>query len=283
MLRADSVDKRFSGVNALTGVDMEVEPGEIVGLVGPNGSGKSTLLGVLSGFIRPDAGQVTFDDRRIDRLRPWTVAGLGVRRTFQLPAQPERMTVLETMLVGADLHTGASIFNSLVRPGRVAAEQREAVDRARELLDELTLLKLEHEAAGSLSGGQQKLLSLGAALMSSPRILLLDEPTAGVHPRLRHTLVERLRTVHASGTGLVIVEHDMRFVSELCERVYVLDKGAIVTCCAPSELASDRRVVEAYLGTRARPGAVREKVASAAANGGEPEPEHTHASGEAAR
>jgi branched-chain amino acid transport system ATP-binding protein len=264
MLRAEGIEKRYSGIAALAGVDFDLEPEEIVGLVGPNGSGKSTLLGVLSGFIRPDRGTVSFEGKRINRLRPWNVARLGVRRTFQLPSQPERMTVLETMLVGAELPAGSTFLGVLVRRGKVAAEQREALERARELLDELTLLELEHEAAGSLSGGQQKLLSLGAALMSRPRALLLDEPTAGIHPRLRRTLVERLRSVNAAGTALVIVEHDMRFVAELCGRVYVLDNGEVVTSCAPSELASNRRVVEAYLGRRRRPAAVRDKVAAAA-------------------
>jgi branched-chain amino acid transport system ATP-binding protein len=257
VLVAERIEKHFAGLTALAGVDLEVHPGEIVGLVGPNGSGKSTLLGVLSGFVRPDAGYVMLHDRRIDRLRPWAIAALGVQRTFQLPAQPQRMTVLETMLAGADLPLGATMWGSLFRPRRVAEEQRAAVQRARELLRELTLLELEHEAAGSLSGGQQKLLALGVALMRKPTLLLLDEPTAGVHPRLRNTLVERLRALHAAGTALVIVEHDMGFVSELCERVYVLDKGSVVTCCAPSELASDPRVVDAYLGSRRRQRAVR--------------------------
>ncbi len=253
MLTAEGVAKHYSGITALADVSMEVEAGEIVGLIGPNGSGKSTLLSVLSGFVRPDSGTVALDGRRIDRKRPWDVAGMGIRRTFQLPAQPERMTVLETMLVGADLSRGATIRDSLLRPASVRREQDEAIERARGLLDELTLLGHEHEAAGSLSGGQQKLLSLGVALMGEPRVLLLDEPTAGVHPRLRKTLVARLRAVNEAGTALVIVEHDMRFVSDLCARVYVLDKGSVVTCCTPAELTGNQRVVEAYLGTKAPP------------------------------
>jgi branched-chain amino acid transport system ATP-binding protein len=261
VLAAEGVEKRFSGLTALAGVDVAVGEDEIVGLVGPNGSGKSTLLGTLSGFIRPDGGRVTFEGRRIDRLRPWSISRLGLRRTFQLPAQPERMTVLEAMLTGAELPSGATIHDSLFRPRRVAAEQRAAIERARELLRELTLLELEDHAAAALSGGQQKLLSLGVALMGDPRVLLLDEPTAGVHPRLRRTVVERLRAVHAAGTALVIVEHDMGFVGELCQRVYVLDRGSVVTCCAPSELAADPRVVEAYLGRKRRPDAVRERLA----------------------
>jgi branched-chain amino acid transport system ATP-binding protein len=257
MLLAEGVSKHFSGLAALRGVDMKVSAGEIVGLVGPNGSGKSTLLNTFSGFIRPDAGTVTFQGQRIERRRPWDIAKRGLRRTFQLPAQPQRMTALEVMLTGAELPRGATLTQSLLRPGRVRAEQAEAIERARELLDELTLLELEHHAAGSLSGGQQKLLALGVALMSDPHLLLLDEPTAGVNRSLRRALVARLRAVNEAGTALMIVEHDMGFVTELCGRVYVLDKGEVLISCEPSELVTNPRVVEAYLGTRKhRPGKV---------------------------
>jgi branched-chain amino acid transport system ATP-binding protein len=252
MLAAEGISKHFSGVTALSDVGLRIDPGEIVGLIGPNGSGKSTLLGVLSGFIRADSGRVALEGRRIDRLSSWSVARLGIRRTFQIPAQPRRMSVLETMLLGGDLSAGATIRDSLFRPRLVTREQRRAIERAREILRDLTLLDLEHAPAGSLSGGQQKLLSLGVALMSNPRALLLDEPTAGVHPHVRKTLIGRLRALHRSGTSLVIVEHDMPFIGEVCERVYVLDRGRMVTCCAPSELAQDERVVEAYLGGHGR-------------------------------
>jgi len=255
MLRAEGVSKQFAGITALEGAGLEVGAGEVVGLVGPNGSGKSTLLNAMSGFMRPDAGEISFAGRRIERMRPWKVAELGLRRTFQLPQMPEKMTVLEVMLAGAPLPRGDSAWVSLLRPRAVVAEQGEALARARKLLAELTLLELGNHPAAMLSGGQQKLLSLGAVLMGEPRMLLLDEPTAGVNPTLRRVLVERLRRVHESGTALVIVEHDMGFVAELCERCYVLDKGSVITCCPPSELASDARVVEAYLGSAQ--GAVR--------------------------
>jgi ABC-type branched-subunit amino acid transport system ATPase component len=256
VLVAERISKHFSGIAALEDVDMEVSAGEIVGLVGPNGSGKSTLLNVLSGFIRPERGNVTFKGDRIEGRRPWDIAERGLQRTFQLPAQPRRMTVLEVMLTGAQLSRGATLRGSLLSPRRVRAEEMEAVDRARALLDELTLLDLEHDAAATLSGGQQKLLSLGVALMGDPEVLLLDEPTAGVHRSLRGVVVRRLRGLHEAGTALVIVEHDMGFVAELCERCFVLDKGRVISACLPSELASDPKVVEAYLGTRRRPTAV---------------------------
>lgn len=259
MLVAKGVTKYFDGVTALDGVAMEVAPGEVVGLVGPNGSGKSTLLSIIGASQRLDSGTVTFGGVRIDRSSPWDVARIGLERTFQLPKMPERMTVLEVMLVGARLPMGGKLLNSFLRPRRTRQEESLFVQRARELLDELTLLGLEHHAAGLLSGGQQKLLSLGAALMADPRLLLLDEPTAGVNPSLRGVLVDRLRSVHSRGTAIVVVEHDMGFVADLCERVYVLDMGKVITCCPPSELAGNPRVVEAYLGTKATRAGVRHR------------------------
>jgi ABC-type branched-subunit amino acid transport system ATPase component len=249
MLRAEDVHKHYAGLAALAGAGLSVEAGEIVGLIGPNGSGKSTLLNVLSGFLRPERGDVTFLDQRVAGRKPHEIARLGLRRTFQLAAQPLRMTALEVMLAGADLPLGATIRGSLLRPRGVASEQREAVDRARALLEELTLAPLQHHAAGMLSGGQQKLLSIGAALMTEPRMLLLDEPTAGVNATLRHSLLDRLHALREQGTTLLVVEHDMAFIGALCDRVYVLDKGAVVAVCAPAELVDHPRVVEAYLGS----------------------------------
>src|SRR4051812_36729192 len=165
MLVAEDVRKQFSGLTALDGVTLSVGGDEILGLVGPNGSGKSTLLNALSGFMRPDSGAVTLGGERVERKQPWDVAALGLRRTFQLPSMPQRMTVLEVMLSGARMTLGGTAWASLLRPRAVRAEQDAQVRRARELLDEMTLLPLEHHAAGVLSGGQQKLLSLGAALM----------------------------------------------------------------------------------------------------------------------
>ncbi|MEU1597334.1 ABC transporter ATP-binding protein [Streptomyces sp. NPDC005708] len=249
MLEAAGVSKTFGGLAALNGVDLVVNPGEVVGLVGPNGSGKSTLLNILSGFDRPDTGLVRVAGRRVDRRPPWIAARLGVRRTFQLAKQPEQMTVLEVMLLGARMPVGSSTIQSVLRPSAVAAEQRATVARAHDMLERIRLLPLAQQSAGTLSGGQQKLLSLGAVLMGKPSVLLLDEPTAGVNPRLRLELLALLRDVADSGVPMLIVEHDMVVIGSLCDRVYVLDHGSVVTCCAPADLAKDPRVVRAYLGT----------------------------------
>ena len=248
MLRAEGIVKRFGALTAIDGVGVEVAEHEIVGLVGPNGSGKSTLLSVLSGFTAPDVGWVSLDGKRLDGKNPWAVSRAGLRRTFQLAGQPLQMTALEVMLCGADMPIGMRPWRDIFGLGRVKREEEEALSRARNLLEELRLLELQHHAAGKLSGGQQKLLALGAALMARPRVLLLDEPTAGVNPSLKPALVERLRAVRARGTSILVVEHDMRFVGELCDRVYVLDRGKTIARCLPGELTENERVVEAYLG-----------------------------------
>jgi branched-chain amino acid transport system ATP-binding protein len=253
MLSADSVTKHFGGAWVLRNATLSVPEGGIVGLVGPNGSGKTTLLNCLSGFLRPDGGSVHFDGRRIDRLPDWKVSRLGVRRTFQAPAQPMKMTVLESMLCGAASPVGASPIRGLLQPRRRLEEERASVEKARELLAFLKLDGKQDHAAGRLSGGQQKLLSLGVALMTEPKVLLLDEPTAGVAPPLRRTLVERLQEINARGTTILVIEHDMHFIGSLCGLVHVLDKGEVIASCKPSQLKEDSRVVEAYLGSPRRP------------------------------
>lgn len=248
MLSTDAVGKHFGGQRVLDGVAISIDAGEVVGLVGPNGSGKTTLLNCLSGFISPDEGSVRFEDQRIDHLPAWRIARLGLRRTFQLAAQPLKMSVLEAMLCGAYLPVGAASVRGLFARKARRAEERTALERARELLETLRLGHVADLPAGSLSGGQQKLLSIGVALMDRPRLLLLDEPTAGVNPALRQELVDHLRGINDAGTALLVIEHDMAFIGRLCQRVYVLDKGQLIASCRPDQLKDDPRVVEAYLG-----------------------------------
>lgn len=248
MFITEGVCKSFGSVQVLRDVNLAIEPGEIIGLVGPNGSGKTTLLNCLSGFLTPSAGTIEYDGARIDKLADWQVSRLGVRRTFQTAAQPMKMTVLEAMLCGADLPVGDSAVRGILRRKARHAEQAKAVRKAMDLLEFLALAPLVDQPAGRLSGGQQKLLSLGVALMNDPKVLLLDEPTAGVNPTLRRTVTDRLQDINAAGTTLLVIEHDMAFIGRLCERVYVLDKGEVIASCKPHQLKDHPRVVEAYLG-----------------------------------
>ena len=252
MLSAEAVEKSFAGARVLQGATLAVPEGKIVGLIGPNGSGKTTMLNCLSGFLRPDAGVVSFQGAPIHKLPEWKVSRLGIRRTFQAPAQPMRMTVLDAMLCGAHLPLGGAPLRGMLTRRRRQQEERQAVARARELLAFLRLSDKEGDAAGRLSGGQQKLLSLGVALMGDPKLRLLDEPTAGVAPPLRRTMIERLREINASGTTILVIEHDMNFIGRLCDHVHVLDKGQVIASCRPEELKDNKRVVEAYLGAPRR-------------------------------
>lgn len=252
MLVVDDIAKRFAGIAAVAGASLTVHQGESVGLVGPNGSGKSTLLNVISGFDKPDSGVVTLNGHTLTGRQPWDIAGYGLRRTFQRADQPAGLSVMEVMLLGANLRFGSTVRANIFTPRRVRQEEREAIAHARTLLVRLKLDQLADHPAGKLSGGQQKLLALGTVLMSRPQVILLDEPTAGVNPTLRVQLAEQLRSLQAEGLTILTVEHDMRFVADTCDRVYVLDKGAVLTNCAPHELASNPRVLEAYLGKAGR-------------------------------
>lgn len=252
MLVVDEITKRFAGVAALNGASVQVEAGESVGLVGPNGSGKSTLLNVISGFEQPDAGTVQLTGREVTKQEPWTVARLGLVRTFQVAQLPTRISVMDLMLVGGQLQRGETVRHALLGRRGLRAEEQAATTKAWGILERLNLDGLASHPGGKLSGGQQKLLSLGMALMGDPKILLLDEPTAGVNPSLRLEIAEHLRELQREGVTQLIVEHDMRFIADTCDRVYVLDRGKVITSCAPSELADHPEVLEAYLGRSGR-------------------------------
>jgi branched-chain amino acid transport system ATP-binding protein len=245
ILKIAAVTKSFGENHVLRGIDFDVGAGEIVGLLGPNGCGKSTLLNVISGFAAADAGQIMFAGNDITAMSVERIARNGLVRTFQLPSMPHRMTVAEILAAASIVGSGLrSLF------GNTAANRKD-VDH---LLGELALAHVRDLPAGSLSGGQKKLLSIALALSVKPRIICLDEPTAGVHPNLRHHMVQLLRKINADGVTLLIIEHDMHFIRELCNRCIVLDHGAVIANCAPVGLTSDPRVVEAYLGSARQKG-----------------------------
>jgi branched-chain amino acid transport system ATP-binding protein len=246
LLEVRGVAKAFGGNRVLQDVSLDIQAGEIVGLLGPNGSGKSTLLNTITGFEVIDAGGIVFDGVRIDRQPAHKIVAEGIGRTFQLPSMPTKMSVIEVAMAAAIEQHGfwGTLLNSR------ATRQAEAAAKAKAdaLIDELLLTRVRDLPASSLSGGQKKLLGIVCALMAEPRMLMLDEPTAGVHPNLRNDIVSALERLNARGMTLVIVEHDMHFIRDVCTRCVVLDRGHIVASCAPTELASNPRVLEAYLG-----------------------------------
>lgn len=249
-LEVRSVAKAFGGNQVLSDVNIQIAQGEIVGLLGPNGSGKSTLLNVITGFTPADAGSVHFAGTPIERLAAHRIVRTGMARTFQLPSMPTRMSVMEVAMAAATAHHG--VWDTLLATRGARHAERDARDRAEHLLRELLLTPVRDLPASAISGGQKKLLGIVCALMARPRMLLLDEPTAGVHPNLRRDIVTALQRLNADGMTLVIVEHDMHFIREVCTRCVVLDRGEIVASCRPDELARNERVLQAYLGTTSR-------------------------------
>jgi len=247
MLQVIDVHKSFGGLKALDGVCLEVERGSITGLIGPNGSGKTTLFNVISGFYPKDAGEIYLKGERIDELPPNEVAGKGLSRTFQISQAPEKMTVLENMLLAPRGQTGEGLWNCLFGKKRIVQQERHNLEKALYLLTSVELFDLSNEYAGNLSGGQKKLLAMGRILMADPEIILLDEPTAGVNPTLIKSLMRLIEDLRKEGKTFFFVEHNMKVISDICDKVYVLDFGRKIAEGTPHDIQENEEVLEAYL------------------------------------
>jgi branched-chain amino acid transport system ATP-binding protein len=229
MLAVENVSKRFAGRVALDSVSMQVTSGSMTGVIGPNGSGKSTLFNIVAGTLRPDAGRVLVDGRDITRASPADICGCGVARTFQISRLFAEMTVLENLVA--------------VARGR---DDRAAIELAMELLDFLEISAIGNKWGSELSYGQRKLVEIARALMLQPKILLLDEPFAGINPRLQNRIVEHLRTLCTRGITIFFIDHEMRIVMTECDLVYVLAEGRLIASGDTQTVRNDARVVAAY-------------------------------------
>lgn len=248
MLLAESVGKAFGGIVALRDIHLQAPERRITGIIGPNGAGKSTLLNVIGGILKPDGGRVTLQGRDISRLPPHARAHLGLVRTFQISRELGDLTVLENLLLARPNQTGESVWKAFAHFPAVRREEKEAALRAHAILERVGLWRLADVAARSLSGGQKKLLELCRALMLDPKIILLDEPAAGVSPPMRVEIGNVIKSLCAEGLTFVIVEHDMDMVANLCDFVYVIAEGANLTSGTFAEVVAEKRVVRAYLG-----------------------------------
>jgi branched-chain amino acid transport system ATP-binding protein len=247
-LEIRDVAKAFGGFQALDGVSLAMPTGSLYGLIGPNGAGKSTLFSVISGFMPADRGSVVLDGAPIDALSTPARARAGMVRTFQVPREFRHMTVRENLMASAPDQTGESLIGLFFRPGRVRAEEEALAIRVAETIRFLKLDAVADTPSGKLSGGQKKLLELGRALMVSPRLILLDEPFAGVNPVLIGELMERIRELNQRGVGFLVIEHDLQSLTKLVSRLAVMDRGRILAEGAPQEVLDEPRVREAYLG-----------------------------------
>jgi len=251
LLQLKNLRRAFYGLDVLRGVDLAVAAGGITGLIGPNGAGKTTLFNVVSGLVPPDGGSIRFDDAEIRGWAPDAVSRRGLVRTFQVARGFPKLSVFQhLMLYGRD-QPGESLWRAIV--GSKAARQREEelAERAWETARFLRLDHLIDNPATALSGGQKKLLEIGRALMAEPRLVLLDEPTAGVNPTLQNEIGERLLELPRRGITVLLIEHDMGFIAHLCDPVIVMAEGQVLTQGTFDEVRNDHRVREAYLGRRA--------------------------------
>lgn len=249
ILRVEGLSKSFGGLAAVRNATMEVRRGSITALIGPNGAGKTTLFNAITGFSRPDAGAVVLDGKSIFRRPPHVVARMGLVRTFQITKALSAMSVLDNVLLAAPAQPGETLAKLVLRPRASLARERAARERATELLATFDLEKKASAYAGTLSGGQRKLLELARALMVEPRLVLLDEPMAGVNPTLSRRLLDHMHQLRSeAGVTFLIVEHDMDMVMNETERVIVMAEGTIIAAGSPDDVRADTRVLDAYLG-----------------------------------
>ena len=247
LLVADGVRRSFGGVNAVDVEHVEVQRHVITALIGPNGAGKTTFFNLMTGFDKPDTGTWVFDGTPLAGVAASRVAKAGMVRTFQLTKALARMTVLDNMRLGARDQPGEGLFAALVKP-LWASREREITDKAMSLLERFKLDAKKDDFAGSLSGGQRKLLEMARALMSDPRLVMLDEPMAGVNPALTQSLLGHITDLRDSGTTVLFVEHDMHMVRHISDWVVVMAQGKVVAEGPPSEVMADQAVIDAYLG-----------------------------------
>lgn len=248
-LVVDQVTKHFGGIQALHRCSLKVEEGSITGLIGPNGAGKTTLFNVISGLLKPDSGTVRLQDRPVHGMKSHRLARMGVIRTFQMTRELQRLTVRQNLLLAAPDQAGLNVFDILFRPQRIKETERKNLERADELLEFFALGDLRDVRAGSLSGGQRKLLDLARCLMADPKILLLDEPTSGVNPVLAESIAARIKELRQErGLTFFIVEHNMGFLEQLSDHVVVMAEGAALLEGPLDVVRQHPEVLEAYLG-----------------------------------
>jgi branched-chain amino acid transport system ATP-binding protein len=249
VLVIDKLSKRFGGLHAVSACSFDVSDGTITGLIGPNGAGKTTLFNLLTGFIRLDSGRVHLDSVDITGFPPHRIFRSGICRTFQIPRELRGMTVVENLMLVPPKQIGEYLWNPFVRPAAVRRQDAEIRRKALEVLEFLELSSVSDDLACNLSGGQKKLLELARTMMTDPRLVLLDEPGAGVNRTLLKSLANAIRRLRSErGLTFLLIEHDMDFVMRLCRPIVVMSEGQVLMQGDPEDVQRDQRVLDAYLG-----------------------------------
>ena len=253
-LRVEGLSKRFGGVTAVQGVSFSIPTGAIVAIIGPNGAGKTTLFNLISGFHRPDQGHVYFDGKEITALAPEKIASAGIVRTFQIARLFNQITVLENVLVGFHLRTWGGVVSALVGGKSLQQQEHGIREEARELLSMVALDGVSESLAGNLTGGQQRLLEIARALAARPKLLMLDEPAAGLNAPETRQLFALIRCIRERGVTVLLVEHDMTLVMSVANQIHVLNFGERIASGSPEEIQTNPAVIEAYLGSGSKRG-----------------------------
>lgn len=248
IIKLNKVCKFFGGIKAVDNVSLEFEKGKIIGLIGPNGAGKTTIFNLISGFYRPDKGEIFFNEIRIDGLPPYKIAQLGIGRLFQDVRIFSKLTVLENIMVAFSDPIGEKFYNSLFKFKKLQLIEKQKEEKAKELLEFVELINLQNVLAENLSYGQQKLLSIARLLAMGSEVLLLDEPTSGVHPKLIAKITNLIKKMANQGKTIIFIEHDVNIILEIADWLYLIDEGKVITSGLPHQVLSNKLTKEIYLG-----------------------------------